>query len=362
MSESNHPIIRAIQQAEEPFTKLVKDSGFKLAFKREAMFAKRIVEDSKLLQNAEPQSIFRAVLDAATLGLTLNPAFQYATIIPRNVKVGGKDSQQWVTRGFLMPMYRGLVALAVEDGVIVTVEADVVYEADKSKGVWKFQRGIRPILEHTPHMGADRTTTPFWGVWTKAIVRELGPEWPIINFTPAEDIYKARDASDAYRDKKTGELSPDAPWAKWFGEQAKKVGVKRDQKLWPHVSQRMALAVEMDNKAQHSGITIEGEADEVIMITHEQVQSLDELLLKAKLRPEKFCETFGIDGLNQLPAERFSEAKERLEKRATAATATATTTTSASPAEDSQPMTDEERAAWRAELDRYEQEHAQGEP
>lgn len=319
-SESRNLIVRSIEKAKDPFLQIVKDNGADLTFTTEAMYATRLCMKSKELMACEPDSIYHAVIDAATSGISLNPVLQHATLIGYNIKVG-KD--QWVKRAYFTPMYRGLVWLAIDSQIVESVEADVVYERDRTDGIWIFKRGINPQLEHAAYLGKDRFDSDFLGVWTMARLGNGKP--PIIDFMPAEDIYKARDASQAYRDKKTGELYEDAPWLKWFTEQAKKTGVKRAQKLWPHTQQRsgrFAAAIAMDNRAERAGAVIEGEAEELIMLSHDQTNVLNDLIGLAKLRPETFMQSFGIDRLEDLPVDKFEEAKERLEARA-AAVATA---------------------------------------
>jgi phage RecT family recombinase len=324
-TRSNNPIIAAIGDAATDFEKITKEVGAALKFKAEAMYARKLVLGSWQLMKAEPKSVYDAILDAATTGISLNPTLNHATLIPRSAKVS-KDGEpdRWITRAYFMPMYRGLIWLATSTGIVQAVEADVVYQADIDKGVWKFSRGIQPVLEHTPDFSTDRTTSAFLGAWTKAILKDLGPGYPQIDFMSAEDIYKARDGSEAYRIKKgdkAGQLEEFAPWVRWFGELAKKTAVKRAQKTWPHSqtqSDRFAAAIAADDRAMGFANKTEGETDgEVLMITHEQTDSLTDLLLKAKLRPEQFCQTFGIDKLNELPAERYGEAEERLQTRIT---------------------------------------------
>jgi recombination protein RecT len=300
------PIVNAIAQAEEPFLKLAAEHNFALSFRREALFAKRIIDDSPKLLMCEPRSVFAAILDAASIGLSLNPTLQHATLVPRNVKI---DAKTWVTRATMTPMYRGLLAIAIDDGVVLSAEAEAVY----AKDAFRFSKGIVPECAHTPFMGGDRGA--FLGVWTLAIITSLGPTRPLVDFMPAEDILKARDSSDAYRNKDTRELAASAPWVRWFNEQAKKTALKRATKLWPHVSPRLAAAVELDHKAEHSAPVVQDD-DEIPLIGTADVAAIEALLVPAKLPLDTFLASFGVEAIADLPAARLEEARERLENRA----------------------------------------------
>lgn len=323
-TKPKNELMAAIADTQPEYLKLAAKSNIALAFEREAMYARRIVMNSWQLQEANPKSVFDCILDAASIGFTLSPELQHATIIPRNVNIGTSKNPKWETRAFLMPMYRGLVWLATNDGVVLAIESDVVWQKDIDAGGFKLVRGNRPILEHTPYFGKDRTTggdADFIGAWVKATIAKLGPDYPQIGFMPAEDIFKARDGSKAYRDKKTNELEADAPWRKWFGEQAKKTAVKREQKLWPHsivTSQRLSEAIAMDDRA-NVGDTPAPRAEtvesEVLLISHDQTETLTQMLARSKLRPETFMQAFEVERLDDLPQERYAEATERLQRR-----------------------------------------------
>ena len=72
-----------------------------------------------LRKNCDIPSILHGVLQAALLGLRLDPALGQACLVPRKGKAQ------------FMPMYKGLVLLAHRSGKVVDVVAQVVYEKDE---------------------------------------------------------------------------------------------------------------------------------------------------------------------------------------------------------------------------------------
>ena len=71
--------------------------------------------DGKLAECTE-QSVVRAALRAASLGLSCDPAQKEAQLIPRGKNVGTKDNPRWVKEASFEPHYLGLYKLAMRTG------------------------------------------------------------------------------------------------------------------------------------------------------------------------------------------------------------------------------------------------------
>ncbi len=80
----------------------------------------QIVNDSKMLSNANPNSVLNAAMTAATLDLPINPNLGFAYIIPYNNK-GGTVAQ------FQMG-YKGYIQLCQRSGLFKTISATEIYE------------------------------------------------------------------------------------------------------------------------------------------------------------------------------------------------------------------------------------------
>lgn len=79
----------------------------------------QVINDSKMLQKADTNSIFNAAMTAATLDLPINPNLGFAYIIPYNNK-GGTVAQ------FQMG-YKGFIQLAQRSGQYKTISATPIY-------------------------------------------------------------------------------------------------------------------------------------------------------------------------------------------------------------------------------------------
>jgi phage RecT family recombinase len=281
---------------------------------REASFAiQRVVKEKRLLE-CDPVTLRDAYENCAMIGLSLNPALQYAAIIP----VWNKD--RGVHEAVLWPMYRGFIKLATDTGLIVSVEVENVYAQDSFS---LSKNTDRTVLSHTINHRATRNTpdNPYFG--TYVITRLVNdPERPLVEWVPAADIELMKKSSKNYDPNDKG-----CVWVKWEDEMRRKSAIKRAQKFWPksdgRVQERLAAAVAIDNqhenqeRAREAPIDSEAEIEpEVKKISKEQLEELTALVIKSRQRLENVCRVYFIDKLDDLPAKLFGEVKTRLENAA----------------------------------------------
>lgn len=89
-----------------------------------------VAPENKMLRECTPKSIMRSCMACATTGLSLDPAFGQAAIVPFT-ETTYKNGQQVVTKkAVFMPMKNGLVQLANNTGMIQRLMAAPVYEGD----------------------------------------------------------------------------------------------------------------------------------------------------------------------------------------------------------------------------------------
>lgn len=81
-----------------------------------------VVNDNKLLQKANPQSIMSAAMTAATLNLPIQPSLGFAYIVP--YRQNGQNAQN----AQFQIGYKGLIQLAIKSGQITSINADKVYQ------------------------------------------------------------------------------------------------------------------------------------------------------------------------------------------------------------------------------------------
>jgi len=109
------------------------DSG--LNFRSEAVFAAQHIQKSDYsvkVANSNTHALKLAMENAAAIGLTLNPAVGFASLIPRYGKI------------VLDVSYKGLVELARQSGEVLNIAVTRVY----SKDSWTFKG---PFQEPTHH-------------------------------------------------------------------------------------------------------------------------------------------------------------------------------------------------------------------
>jgi recombination protein RecT len=195
-------------------------NAYKMNFAKEAQFALQLLHGNNYLVEAaqkNPAALEYALINIASIGISLNPALKEAYLVPR----GGKIC--------LDPSYIGLVKLATDTGAIEWVQAEIVKEKDTFKylGV-----GKAPLHEMDPF--ADRGQ--IIGVYC---VARLSSGESLSTIMSKADC-------DAIRDK-SSQASKSGPWVSFYEEMLKKTCIKRAAKLWPR-SERLLNAVEVSNE------------------------------------------------------------------------------------------------------------------
>lgn len=224
---------QAMASISEPFNRIGQRSG--LSAEEEFAYVWTIFTSNlSLLEKAcnEPEQLKRALLTGAGVGLTLDPGRQYAYLTVRRGKLIYDVS------------YRGLIKLAVDEGLVAHVKPELVHEKDT------FQyRGPheRPVHTSSSFFG-DRG--PVVGGYCEAVL----PDGSIVIETMREsefvEIAALNQDSDA--------------WKKDFssGEMRKKTVVKRAAKWWYNsavaggkASARMEQAIAYLNNEGGEGVT-----------------------------------------------------------------------------------------------------------
>jgi recombination protein RecT len=209
----------SIYSVEKDFNQV---NSYKMSFAKEVQFALQLFQGSEGLQKAahlNPASLEYAIINLASIGISLNPALKEAYLVPRGGKV------------CLDPSYIGLCKLATDTGAIEWVQAEIVKANDSFKFIGV---GKAPIHEMTPF--GDRGAVI--GVYCIARL-STGEQLSTI---------MSKKECDNIRDKcSKGSTS----WKDFYEEMLKKTCIKRAAKLWPR-SERLAKAVDVSN--EHEGI------------------------------------------------------------------------------------------------------------
>lgn len=199
-------------------------NSYKLNFIKEAQFALQLLQGSDYLRKAaesNPIALEYAIINLASIGISLNPALKESYLVPR----GGKIC--------LDISYMGLTKLATDTGAIEWVQAEIVKANDTFKylGV-----GKAPLHEMDPFGNRGEVI----GVYCVA---------KLSTCESLSTIMSKADC-DAIKDK-SSQASKSGPWVTFYEEMLKKTVIKRASKLWPK-SERLNTAVDVLN--QHEGI------------------------------------------------------------------------------------------------------------
>ena len=208
-------------------------------------------------------SLWKACVQGAELGLSLNPTMGEADILPQ--RVGSEMTAQF------RPRYKGLMNLARRSGEVTSIRAVLVYENDEFEVI----EGLRPDIIHKPSRSERGTLSHAYCVWLLKGVAE--PQFEVMDKQQVMRV-KARSPSG-----KNG----NGPWKTDEEEMWRKTVVKRATKYMPIALDVLAKAVAVDN-LNESGtdfdITEDGEViAEAIDVTAEpdyddttQVEEMEE--------------------------------------------------------------------------------------
>jgi phage RecT family recombinase len=214
-----------VKLAEPDFNELAQIHNA-VNFTREASFALEALKNNDYLAKvamADQDSLRRAVINVAAIGLSLSPVHKHAYLVPRNGKV------------CLDISYRGCVQLAVDVGSIKWAIAEVVCERDEFllRGL-----GQEPLHKFMPFL--DRG--PIVGAY--CVAKTHDGDFLTTSMTIGE-ILSIRDRTEIWKKSQTG------PWKTDESEMIKKTVIKRAYKSWPLTDTRHRLerAIDVSNES-----------------------------------------------------------------------------------------------------------------
>lgn len=291
-----------------------------LDFSQEGRFALTAIGNNPMLLKCDPQTLTDSIVHLAAMGLSLNPASQQAALIPRwNSKKNCMDCTA-------SPMYRGLMKLATDTGLINNITAEIVFECEED--TFDVDLGSAPYLKHKPKLfagSAERNINLLNDEENRAIgcyciAHFKNSEHPHITIMDIEEIRGVARASDAFNPRKPGK-QPRGPWVFWPGEMIKKAVIRRATKQWPlsddSAYQRLLTAVEIDNKAEANEQRAEVRADQVEAemgetLTEQQVAQIKDLCQQQELPAEAVYSNYSVNSLSKISQKYFEEIELKL--------------------------------------------------
>jgi phage RecT family recombinase len=306
MAQQNPMVVveKAIANVQPRFEKIARPMGNLVRYQEEAGYALQAMRANPYMQRCIPQTIEDAVVNVASIGLSLNPVLQHGFLIPRrkgNHVVCCFD-----------PGYRGLIKLATDGGLVSLVQAAAVYEEEERLGNFKLTRGTNPtVLHNTDPLQKLSDMGEIIGAYCIAYVKHAPV--PHVTWMPIDDILKAAAKSEAFnpRDKNK---KPSGPWVTDFQEMCVKTAIKRARKQWPGGNARLDHAIQLSNVAESyiepEEADIEGQAVQVV--DKEQADQLRLLCKRAHMRVARVYEKFECRVMEELPVAQFKECHDLL--------------------------------------------------
>ena len=216
---------QCIDQAQSKFNTIAVANSDLVKWEEEKQFAIQVLQSNEYLAKCFPATIQNAIINIASVGLSLNPTRGYAYLVPEYVKANKRQECQ------LRISFKGLMKIATDSGQIDWVKADVVKANDKFSfnGAWEL-----PSHEMEPF--GDRGD-PI-GVYCVAKLSNGGQITDVMKW---DEVLKIKTCA------KTQMV-----WDKWPEEMAKKAIIKRASKQWPNTELRLDTAIEMLNENEGS--------------------------------------------------------------------------------------------------------------
>lgn len=221
----SNDIVEFVQQQESMFLERVCDD--KVKFSTESQFAIQAFQGNKFLADTARKnmaSLQNAIINVASIGISLNPANKHAYLVPRDGKI------------CLDISYMGLLHLAMTTGSIKWGQCKLVHASDTyaSNGLDK-----APTHTYNPFLSNDNRGVVIGAYCT---VKTADGDY-LTEEMSLDDIKKIENSSKA----KNG------PWKTHWNEMARKTVVKRASKYWPKV-ERLDEAIHNLNTDGNEGL------------------------------------------------------------------------------------------------------------
>lgn len=230
-----------------------------ISWNKECQFAIQALEKNKTLNQTawnNKSSLQNAIINVASIGISLNPALKHAYLVPRD---GGVC---------LDISFMGLLSLAQKSGAISWGQAKLVYAND-----------------HYENTGVD--TAPLHKQQTFGEKGEIVGTYCTVKLPNGD--YLTEEMDIATLDKiKNASKAANGPWKTWPEEMMRKAVVKRASKYWPQCD-RISEAVSLLNNQDGNTDQIEKDItpNKVEPISSESIAEINRLCEAANKTAEQ---------------------------------------------------------------------------
>lgn len=308
----------AVRQAGRRFSKIraVDD----LTFAEEKMHVQALIKRNKDLKNAMPDTIYDAMLQAASMGLSFNPTLAHCYLITRRMRKrrqGESDAEyaKVPTIAYATPSYRGLIHIPVAAGAIRFARAEVIYKDDHF-----VYRGPHHDVEYelkTPHTAQIEKNA----VGVFAVAKTIHGDY-LSEHVPRETVQRIRRMSDM---PNSVMYHPDKLWTEGW----KKISLRRLYKTMPNAPMAMSAALETLNT--HEGLdpanlqrqeeTGSPAPEALVLINDEHVNTLHSTVVESGRTAEdadrwlsRLAKTYELEKIEELPVAKFDEAMQKIQQ------------------------------------------------
>ena len=306
----------AVKAAGYRFSKIRSDDN--ITFAQEKMHVLALIKKSRDLKKALPDSIYDALLQAASMGLSFNPTLAHCYLIPRRMRRrrDGESKSDYETVPFLAyasPSYRGLIHIPVAAGAIRFARAEVIYKDDHFK-YFGPHHDVEYELKTSPDCQTEANAV---GVFAAA--KTIHGD-PLSEYMPRDTVMKIKAMSEM---KNSMMWNPEKFWTEGW----KKAALRRFYKTLPNAPLALNHALEVLNtnegidpaNMQHQQTTGAPAPEAIVLIEEDQVNTLHAMLIEAgkdstfaDRQLKRLAMTYNVDEISQLPVAKFSEALEKL--------------------------------------------------
>ncbi len=226
--------------------------GQRVRWEEESQYALQACKANQHLLKCDPTTVQDAIINVASVGLSLNPASGFAYLVPEYNKKAQKPACQ------LRVSFKGLIKLATDTGTISWVKADVV----KSEDTFEY-RGIDQMPMHHMNPFSDRGDTVGAYCVAKTTDGDL-----LVDVISRADLDRIRACA------KTQNV-----WEQWPDEMAKKAIIKRAAKQWPpgKKTEQLHEAIQVINDAEGTDFEEFEHLEKVAAQIIEHIDNDDEL-------------------------------------------------------------------------------------
>ena len=186
-----------------------------------------IVRKNPDLAECSPESIFTSLVQAGSLGFSIDPTRGECYLIPR----WNKNTKRMECSP--QPGYRGLAKLVRGNGKVEYIIAKIVHQKD----FFSIEEEPETIVSHRPHLGGARG--PVTHVYS------------VVKFASGTKIYDWMTFEDVEKIRATSQKPQGSFWVNHWDEMAKKTVIKRHSKALDQTPE-LAKAIELDNAEYQS--------------------------------------------------------------------------------------------------------------